>query len=49
MQIRSFRESGEPVWVNAPTKCASSIGTRFAQRITASGHTCRINRPDKWL
>jgi transposase len=28
------------------SKCASSIGTRFAQRIRASGHTCRINRPD---
>src|SRR5262249_21276236 len=23
------------------SKCASSIGTRFAQRIRASGHTCR--------
>ena len=28
MQIRSFRGLGEPAWVNAPPKCALSIGTR---------------------
>ncbi len=46
MQIRSFRGSGEPVWVIALSKCVLTIGTRSAQSIRASGHTCRINRPD---
>ena len=27
-------------------KCMRTIGTRSAQSIRASGHTCRINRPD---
>jgi hypothetical protein len=44
MQIRLFRGSGEPAWVNAPIlKCAFLFGTRSAQSIRASGHTCRIN------
>jgi len=52
MQIRSFRGSGEPVWVNVlclgqrTLKYVFSIGTRSAQSIRASGHTRRINRPD---
>ncbi len=47
MQIRLFRGSGEPAWVNAPIlKCVSLFGTRSAQSIRASGHTRRINRPD---
>ena len=46
MQIRSFRGSGEPVWVIALLKCVLTIGTRSAQSIRASGHTRRINRPD---
>ena len=45
MQIRSFRGSGEPVWVIA-LPSVLSIGTRSAQSIRASGHICRINRPD---
>ena len=39
MQIRSFRGLGEPAWVNAPPKCALSIGTRSAQSIRASGQS----------
>jgi hypothetical protein len=47
MQIRSFWGSGEPAWVNALLlKCAFLFGTRSAQSIRASGHTCRSNRPD---
>ena len=47
MQIWSFRGSGEPAWVNAPLlKCVFLFGTRSAQSIRASGHTCRITRPD---
>jgi hypothetical protein len=47
MQIRSFRGSGEPVWVIALLyKCVLTIGTRSAQSIRASGHIRRINRPD---
>lgn len=47
MQIRLFRGSGEPAWVNARLlKCAFLFGTRSAQSIRASGHTRRINRPD---
>jgi hypothetical protein len=39
MQIRSFRGSGEPAWVNALLlKCAFLFGTRSAQSIRASGH-----------
>jgi hypothetical protein len=47
MQIRSFRGSREPAWVNAPLlKCVVLFGTRSAQSIRASSYTCRTNRPD---
>ena len=39
MQIRLFRGSGEPAWVNARLQeCAFLFGTRSAQSIRASGH-----------
>ncbi len=45
-QIRSFRGSGEPAWVNAYSNASFRLGTRSAQSIRASGHPRRINRPD---
>ncbi len=32
--------------LSAIFECVLTIGTRSAQSIRASGHTCRINRPD---
>ena len=46
MQNRSNRGSGKPVWVRALHQRALVIGTRSANRIRASGHEYRINRPD---
>ena len=45
MQLRLFRGSGEPAWVNAPIlKCVSLFGTRSAPSIRASGQTCRTKQ-----
>ena len=46
MQTGSFRELGEPAWVNAYSNACEGLGPYPADSIKASGHPRRINRPD---
>jgi hypothetical protein len=45
MQIRSFRGSGEPVWVNAYSNACLRLGPD-PRRALGPAATSRINRPD---